>query len=590
MSAAKKTKRRSSGRARKTGISWVRFAVTGAAILVMVLALLLHSGSQPQRYERYRRLAAECYQKGEYDRALSNLRKAEEISSGPELLMLMADCYEAQGNWDRALEIMRKMDLNEQAVSERIAALEQRKQQNQNEGMLTVAGERYDPATTELDLRGRGLGNGVLQELLQLYALNRLSLADNAISDAGPLAALEGLQNLDLSGNRISDVRALGKLKNLHNLSLDGNPLTDVRPLCELQELRSLSLRGVTLPEGELEALSRALPQCAILADGDKEGKQDLLLSGRRFPTDVTELDLSGLELRDISCLSLCGELKKLVLTDNEISDLSPLMNLQNLEILRAAGNQISDLRPLMGMTGLRQLDVSRNAVRETSALGNLERLQTLDLSDNPIGDFSGLKNLFNLETLRLENTGVTDEALPVFYDLKKLGILALERNQGITADAMKELRNQLPSSCSVVHGTLVLVINLGGRDFRTDETSLSIEGAELTSLYGLEKFECLESVQLGRNRIEDLSAFQNTHSQGSIKTLDLSNNLIQDLSPLAALKALETLDLHGNQISSLEPLTRMSQLKKVDLSGNPLEAEQIEELRRALPGCEIVF
>ena len=96
--------------------------------------------------------------------------------------------------------------------------------------------------------------------------------------------------------------------------------------------------------------------------------------------------------------------------------------------------------------------------------------------------------------------------------------------------------------------------------------------------------------MDLGRNRIENLSAFQNAYCREKIRTLDLSFNRIQDLSPLAALTGLESLDLRSNQITSLRPLLGMTWLKKLDLSGNPLTAEQVEELRRALPDCDIVF
>ena len=566
-----------------------RIAAAAAVLLVLGLALLLHGGGENRRYERYRRQAAECYQNGDYDQALSELRKAEAIRSSKEVRMLMVDCYEAQGNWDMALETLRQMDRDDPVVIERIAALEQRKLEERGEGMCVVAGESYDASTTELDLRGRGLGNGVLQELLQLHALSRLSLADNAISDLGPLAGLGGLRSLDLGGNRVTDLKPLAKLSNLRSLNLDGNPVRDLRPLYGLEELVSLSLLGVELPEEELAALSAALPFCTILSDGEKEDVQSIWLSGVCFSTDATELDLSGLGLREIECLSVCTELRKLTLADNEISDLSPLMNLQNLERLRLAGNQISDLRPLMGLSTLRQLDVSRNAVGDTSALGGLEKLQSLDLSDNPVKDFSGLKKLRNLESLRLENTGITDEDLPVLYEMNKLNLLTLDRNEGLTAEAMKALRAQMPD-CAISHGSLVLVVSLGGEDFRTDSTSLFLEGTEISNLIGLEKFECLETVQLGRNSIEDLSAFQNTHSRDTIRYLDLSFNKIQDLSPLASLSALETLDLRSNSISSLGPLMRMNSLKKLDLSGNPLEPEQIAELREYLPDCEIIF
>ena len=556
---------------------------------MLALAQLLHSGGEQRRYERYRREAAACYQSGDYDQALSDLRKADAIHSSEEVRMLMADCYEAQGNWEMALETLRQMDRNDATVTERIAALEQRRLQERGKGRCVVAGQSFDVNTDELDLSGRGLDNGVLQELQQLHALSRLSLRDNAISQVEPLVVLGGLRALDLSGNRVADISPLGKLGNLRSLSLDQNPVTEVRSLYRLTGLNSLSLVGVQLPEGELEALSAALPQCAIIADGENAQAQSILLGGVRFSTDVTELELSGLGLRDLSCLSRCVQLKKLDLSGNEISDLSPLMNLQQLEKLKINGNRVNDLRPLMAMTGLKHLEAAENTILETSALGNLQRLLSLDLSDNPIRDFSGLRKLGNLESLRLENTGIGDEALPLLYDLKRLGSLDLERNEGITAEAMKALKDSLPD-CAVSHGTLVLTVRLGGEDLRTDAKELRIEGTELADLFGLEKFECLETVHLGRNRIENLSAFQNTHSRESIRTLDLSFNRIQDLSPLAALSNLESLDLRSNQISSLNPLLRMKQLKKLDLSGNPLDQTQIEELKKALPDCEILF
>lgn len=565
-----------------------RITAAAAAGLVVILALL-YGNSESSRYDRYRQQAADSYQRGEYDQALSELRKAAAIRGSEDVLMLMADCYEAQGKWDLALETLRRMDRNDTAVTERIAALEQRRMQQQGEGLRVIAGENYPASATELDLRGRDLGNGVLQEVLQLHALTRLSLADNRIDDVGGISELGGLRSLDLGGNDLRDISALGKLGNLHSLVLDNNPLGDLSPLFKLKELSSLSLRGVPLREGELEQITAALPACAILTDGESEGVTAICLGGVRFDTRVTQLSLSGLGLRELQCLSLCTELVSLDLTNNVISDLSPLMSLQKLEKLKLSGNEITDLRPLIGLPGLRVLEASGNSVTETSAVGSLERLQILDLSDNPIGDFSGLKKLGELQNLRLENTGIGDEALADLYSLKKLGRLALERNDGITAEAMGALRSALPD-CDISFGTLVYTVQLGGVDYRTDITELCIENTELTSTYGLEKFDCLETVKLGRNRIENIAAFRNTHSRDTIRTLDLGFNRIQDISPLAALSALETLDLRNNEIASLRPLLKMTQLKRLDLSGNPLTAEQVIELRQALPACEIMF
>ena len=566
-----------------------RIAAVAAAVLVVILALFLFNNSEETRYGQYRQQAAESYQNGDYDQALSALRKAVAIQPSEECLMLMADCYEAQENWELALETLRRMDRNDPSVKSRIDALEQRRQQQQAEGMRMVAGVNYAAAATELNLDGQELGDGVLQELRQLHALTRLSLADNRLQDLTPLEDLGGLTALNLEGNEIRDLTALGKLSNLRSLSLDRNPVEDFSPLYSLSELNTLSLCGIELDSETLEELSSHLPRCAILTDGTRADQQNICLSGVRFNTGATQLDLSGLGLREIWCLSLCTELRVLNLSDNEISDLSPLMNLQSLEQLRLDGNAVADLRPLMGIPALRRLSAARNNVTETNSVGSITGLTELDLSDNAIQDFSGLKKLQNIQILRLENTGIGDETLAIFYELGSLTRLALDRNDGLTADTVNGLKKELPR-CSISHGDLVYIVELGGLSFRTDVDSLSIEGTELSDLFGLEKFTCLETLELGRNRIENISVLRDSQSRECLRSLNLSYNQISDLSPLSAMSALETLDLSGNRIESLRPLMQMTQLRHLRLTGNPLTEEQVYALRQALPECEIEF
>ena len=565
------------------------FAAILAAALVTVLALLLYDKSDAHRYQKYRRQATESYQRGDYDSALSDLRRAAALDPNEECLMLMADCYEAQENWEKALEILRKMDRNDPTVVSRIAAVEQKRSQQLQEQLRMVAGVGYAADTAELSLDGRGLGDGVLREVQQLHALTSLSLAGNSLQDVSALESLGGLSTLDLSGNAVTDLSPLGKLTNLRSLNLAENPIEDLTPLYALTDLNELDLRGVALDAKELDALSQALPHCAILSNGTWEGEWTIRLSGVAFSSTVEELSLRGLGLRDIHCLSLCTKVRILDLRENEISDLSPLMNLQTLELLRVSDNQISDLRPLIGMGKLTKVEAARNAVTETTTIGSMSGLTLLDLSDNPLEDFTGLRKLRSLQSLSLENTGIGDEDLQNLYELSHLGKLALDRNEGLTDSAMSKLRAALPG-CAVTHSKLVYPVELGGLSFRSDDKTLSIVGTELSDLSGLEKFDCLETVTLSQNRIESIRILQYCYSRECIKSLDLSFNQIRDLDAIPALRALETLDLSGNQISSVQPLMRMTWLKTLHLDGNPLTGEQIDALREALPDCEISF
>ncbi len=564
-------------------------AAVAAMLLVTILAMLLYDNSDTKRYERYRSQATESYQNGDYDRALSDLRKAVALNPSKECYMLMADCYEAQDNLEMALETLRELDRNDPAVNSRIDTLEQKLEQQKQEAMCAVAGELYEPETAELDLSGRGLGDGVLQELRQLYALTKLNLAENKLENLEPLGELRGLTELDLSGNAIRDLNALSTLENLRSLQLDRNPLEDLGGLYNLRELGTLSLRGIALEETTLAALSAALPRCAILVDSEKEDCVEIWLSGVCFDTDVTELKLNGLGLRDIRCLSLCTQLRWLELCDNEISDLGPLMDLQKLEQIKISGNLIVDLRPLMGLSALSRVEAANNLITDTSAIGSVSTLTELDLSDNPIRNFGGLKKLSNLQTLRLEGTGIGDEDLEYLKELNRLTRLALERNDGLTSRAVNALKSALPN-CSVSHDLLVYEVTLGGETYRTDVSSICIEGTELSKLYGLEKFDRLESLRLGRNWIENISVLQDSRSRETLKVLDLSFNRIQDISALSALTALEELDLTGNQINSVQALMHLDRLQILRLGGNPLTEQQIQALREALPNCKVEF
>ena len=68
-----------------------RIAALCAAALLVVLALFFFDKSDASRCETYLKRASAAYQNGEYDQALSDLRRAAEIDSSRDCLMLMVD-------------------------------------------------------------------------------------------------------------------------------------------------------------------------------------------------------------------------------------------------------------------------------------------------------------------------------------------------------------------------------------------------------------------------------------------------------------------------------------------------------------------
>ncbi len=72
------------------------------------------------------------------------------------------------------------------------------------------------------------------------------------------------------------------------------------------------------------------------------------------------------------------------------------------------------------------------------------------------------------------------------------------------------------------------------------------------------------------------------------VKVLDLDYTTVSDISPLAELKNLTSLRLGNTKVSDLSPLAELKNLETLNLFNTPVSDEQVQELRQALPNCEI--
>ncbi len=560
-----------------------------AALLIISVAMVLRSASDKRAYTDYMQQAQKSFADSDFDSALAALRKAAAIENSDECLMLMADCYETQGNYDKALEILRMMDLQNLTVSARISSIESRRQTLSAAGKVTVAGKQFPAATTSLVLDNMGLTSGVFTEVLQLFSIDSLSMAGNSISDIGEISQLGGLVTLNLSDNQISDISPLASLTGLRTLYLDNNPIGDLMPLCSLANLTNLSIKGIEITESELAALSKALPSCAIHSEAAQEESQEISFGGMTFGSDVTELNLSGLGLRDISALSSCRNLTSIDLSNNEISDLSPLMNIPGLQWLDVSYNALSDLRPLMGIGTLRFLNVSGNSIYSTTPLTMMTGLSELYLDENPIRDFSGLRKLRSAGTLGLSGTGLSDADLDYLAVLTNLHSLGIEDNPALTGEAVDALQIQL-SSCTILCSELSYSVDIDGHTVKSDATELNLAGAGISDITGLGSLDRLETVKLNMNSISNIYILEYSGSRLTIKSLDLSSNAIEDITALACLQSVEELNLANNLISSELPLMNLKTLKTLWLGGNLLTPEQIMNIQDALPGCQVIL
>jgi len=559
------------------------------ALVIIALAVVLRSVSDTRAFNEYMEQARSNYYSSNFDSALTYLRKAAAIEGTDECLAMTAQCYESLGNYDKALETLRRMDTSNPQVVSWIDELEGRKNVISQSNLVTVASKQYKSDTTGLVLDNMGLGNNVIDEILQLYALDNLSLVGNNISDISRLSHLGGLVTLNLSNNLISDISSLAQLTGLRTLYLDNNQIYDLTPLYSLVNLTTLSIKGIDLTEEQLKNLAAALPNCAIHSENVEKEVQDISFGGVTFKTDVTELNLSGMGIQNISALSHCKMLEKLDISGNSISDLSPLMDLPNLRWLNASNNYISDLRPLMGMSALSFLNVSGNSFSSVVPLGNIVSLSELHVSDNILSDISALRNLKSLQTLGLANCGLRDEMLMPLTNLTGLRSLNLENNREITGESMDNLK-QVLYGCQITHSDLSYMVYIDGYSIRNNGTNIDLSGLNIYDITNFRMFTNPETVNLARNNISNLYPLTNSPNRMLVKNLNLSYNALSDITPIAYLPNLETLDLSYNMMISSElPLMSLYNLRQLNVTGTMLSPQQVINLRDTLTGCNVI-
>lgn len=567
------------------------YIVIGAVLLlgIFVFVMMFRNISDSRNYDKYISSAKTSISESDFDSALAYLRKAGAIDQTDECLLLMVQCYEAQSNFEKALEALRQLDTTNPQIASRIAADEARLRALSGGSVVTIGGKDFNSTDTSVILDNLGLDDAAFSAVSQIYAVSNLSAAGNNITSISPLASLGGLTTLNLNNNQISNLAPLASLVSLRTLYLDNNPVSDFSPLYSLPNLTFLSVKGVQMKESDLATLSYALPNCAINGADAQEESQLIALGGVTFSVDVSEpLDLSYRGINDISALSQCTKLTSVNLRGNDITDISPLMDIQYLSYVDISENNVSDIRPLMGVNGLKSLYASDNNISSTVSLSASTSLMDLKLDNNPISNFSGLAKLKNLTNLSLRNTGMKQDDIKYFQLMSKLVSLDISDNPGITGETYDRLRTLLPS-CEITTSDLTYSLDFAGMKVSSNAKSIDMPNCGVTDLSILMQLNMLESVNLANNAIDSLYYFSVTESWRTLKSLNLSGNNINDLTALQSLKYLETLNLTDNNITDITPLYAMDSLRELYIGANPLSEDQIRDLNNHLPNCTII-
>ncbi|MDE0193891.1 MAG: hypothetical protein OXQ90_21270 [Gammaproteobacteria bacterium] len=312
--------------------------------------------------------------------------------------------------------------------------------------------------------------------LAELEGLRHLHIRRGAINDVAPLASLD-LRTLYLEHNLLVDPAGLSALTELSTLGLAGNPIVDVSAFAGMNALRHLDLRDTRVKD--------LTPISSSRLDTLRVSRTEVTLGALPHAPNLSNLDASGLGIRDVSALSDFPSLRDMDLSDNLIGDVSPLGELDGLRWLLIARNEIADLGPL----------VRRDLWR---------RGAWLEVSGNPLSEESLGEHIPTLESW------------------------------GVSVTADPKLRIADPALEALIAQTLAWRQTLVDSEITRQSIRLLIRltayGRGISDLTGLEAAERLTKLYLGANAVSDVSVLSGL---ALLSSVDLSDNLVSDISPL---------------------------------------------------------
>ena len=297
-------------------------------------------------------------------------------------------------------------------------------------------------------------------------------------------------------------------------------------------------------------------------------------LTGIELAANLTTLNLSFNDIADLSPISALTSLRELFFIDSHASDVSPFVNLTNLKILELGGaHDISDISPLAGLTNLKSLSVwrlgKRGDLSDISVVANFPHLTYLNLGHHQIADISVLAGLTDLTQLYIGGNNISD-------------ISALVANTGLGSGDTVDVRNN-PLNATSFHthipalqsrgvtiefdAAVLQKVNLPDPNLRAKIEEAIGKGAGDTITVA--DMETLTQFSARGRRISDLTGLEFATNLTLI--LNLRDNNISDISPLANLTNLEVLLLEGNKISDISPLSGLTNLKTLDLGDNAI-------------------
>jgi internalin A len=385
------------------------------------------------------------------------------------------------------------------------------------------------------------------------------------------------------------DFESLNKFRSLRyiGISNDAKTLNGLESLYGLTELThfSLNLKGSMsdlYKIGLLKNLTYLNLTCVNLEKENSpylSGCEDSKLTDIRFMSKlnwIEHLNLSYHSIKDITPLLSLNELRSLKLRGNLIEKLPPMSILSKLKYLDLSGNKLISVNGLEKLTNLYFLNLSGNQLTRLSPLETLTSLKFLNLSNNPKQIINLNKSLESLKVLNINGGGGSPSMElkgsgvfnTIFNDFKKEEKYLIEALfHDFTLSPEESAKNKCATYPSIFNNQNLNrfpnleILSMKNNDFETapdisQNTKLRYINLERNKLKHIDQHsfpDSLESLQLEINSFVNIPSLE---TLGNLKQLNLSNNDVSEIKNISSLPAnVHDLDLSDNLIEDVSPL-----------------------------------
>ena len=518
---------------------------------------------QHSRYETHLNYGYASIEAQAYDEAITAFEDAYRIDPTYDAAIGLAKAWYGSGDAEKAIQVLNARAGLYESTDEIEALLTEYKISLGIYPTVIIGGKEIDTSSTTIFIKDVTLTEEDKQALSEFTELVTLDLTNCGLTDIAFLQGCSKLMSVTLTENPISDFTPLHGKPDLRTLYINDTAITDWSQLHAISSLSLLNANGNWITAEDDAALNAALPDCEIYAGLNGYLIYDITIAGTTYSSDVTELDLSGAGLSDVTVIPQFSAVRKLNLSGNRISWITPFDGMNWVSELDLSGNRISNISSLSSMTALTVLNLNENAVTDLSPLAGKTNLTELHLNGNPIyHGHDALSTLTGLQKLSLQDALVKDQHLSLL-PMESLTELDLRNNKQLTADAVLNLANSYPN-CKILSDFGPAEVTLGSKSFPATESVVDASYSSVIDLSTVTDFTGLTSLNLAGNGVSDFTPLKN---MTALTELNLQATGFSDCAILSTLTNLTALTLTGNPaVTDIAPLVSCTKLSTLYL------------------------